>query len=180
MVYEAAMVRVDIASVLVVSMVLGGCRSCDEEKSAAADAAAVGPTMPTGMLVPNDGPSTAPGAGAELRVTRHAKGGAFSEIQVARAGDRADRRDFERWRDDSVFVSLPAMTLLHEPFARALAGFDLFLPRLFDGESLVRLASELEAFAGRAQGEIAVTARELAALARTTAASGNGLWVLGI
>ncbi|HSO34301.1 MAG TPA: hypothetical protein VLT33_17315 [Labilithrix sp.] len=174
------MVRVVIASVLGASMVLGGCRSCGDEKSGATDAAAVGPTMPQGMLVPSDAPSATPGAATELRVWRHVKGGAFAELQVARPGDRADRRDFERWRDDSVFVPLPAMTLLHEPFARALPGFDLFLPRLFEGEALARLAAELDAFAGRASGDLAKAARDLAALARGTAAQGQALWVLGI
>ena len=114
------------------------------------------------------------------------KGGAFTELQVARPGDRADRVDFEHWRDDSSFVPLAAMTQLHEAFARALPGFDLFLPRLFGGEALARLASELDAFAARAlahaqaRGDLAATAGEISAMARATAAKGSALWVLGI
>ena len=171
-----------LAALLGAALVLGGCRSCDAPNGAA-DAAPAGPTMPTGMLVPNDAPSAAASAGAsELRIAHHVKGGAFTELQVARPGDRADRVDFEHWRDDSSFVSLAAMTLLHEAFARALPGFDLFLPRLFGGEALGKLATELDAFAARtsAHGDLAITAREIATLARATSAKGNALWVLGI
>jgi hypothetical protein len=173
------MVRFAFASLLGPSLVLGGCRSCDE-RSAPADAAPAGPTMPAGMLVPSDAPSVTEAGASSLRVVHHVKGGAFAELQLARAGDRADRRDFEHWRDDSAFLSLDAMTQLHEPFARALPGFDLFLPRLFDGEALERLAAELEAFALRAPGDLAASAREVSALARAAGAQGRGLWVLGI
>ena len=177
------MLRAVFASVLGASLVLGGCRSCDAPRGGAADAAPAGPTMPAGMLLPSE--SAAPSAAAppgtsELRIARHVEGGAFTELQVARPGDRADRRDFERWRDGSSFVSLAAMTLLHEPFARALPGFDLFLPRLFAGDALAKLASELDAFAARTQGDIAAVAREIATLARATSAKGSALWVLGI
>ena len=183
------MLRAVFASVLGASLVLGGCRSCDAPRGGAADAAPAGPTMPAGMLLPNDNdndndndaPSAAaPRGTSELRIARHVEGGAFTELQVARPGDRADRRDFERWRDGSSFVSLAAMTLLHEPFARALPGFDLFLPRLFAGDALAKLASELDAFAARTQGDIAAVAREIATLARATSAKGSALWVLGI
>jgi len=177
------MLRPVFASVLGASLVLGGCRSCDAPSGGAADAAPAGPTMPAGMLLPNDNdaPSAAaPLIASELQIAHHVKGGAFTELQVARPGDRADRRDFEHWRDDSSFVSLAAMTLLHEPFARALPGFDLFLPRLFAGEALAKLASELDAFAARTQGDIAAAAREIATLARATSAKGSALWVLGL
>jgi len=177
------MLRAAFASVLGASLALAGCRSCDAPGTGAAEAAPAGPTMPTGMLVPGAAPSAAASAGASaLRLVHHVKGGAFTELQVARPGDRADRADFEHWRDDSSFVPLAAMTLLHEAFARALPGFDLFLPRLFGGEALARLASELDALAAQAQGQgdLAATAREIAALARATAAKGSALWVLGI
>jgi hypothetical protein len=170
------MVRVAMASILGVSMTVGGCRACGVEKSGERDATAMGPTMPPGMLVPTDAPSAQASPPTDLRVARHVKEGAFVELQIARPGDRESRRDFERWRDDSLFVSLPAMTLLHEPFARALPGFDLFLPRLFGGAALAILAAELDAFAGRASS----AAREIAELARVTAAKGDALWVLGI
>jgi hypothetical protein len=140
--------------------------------------------MPTGMLVPAL-PSKGGGGGHAnanadpLRVARGVKSGAWTELQVARPGDSTERKDFEHWRDDSRFVSLEAMTLLHEPFARALPGFDLFLPRLYDPAALTRLATELDAFAQRATGPLAETARELAALSRETSAKGASLWVLG-
>jgi hypothetical protein len=108
------------------------------------------------------------------------KGGAYAELQLARPGDREDRKDFEHWRDDSLYVSLAAMTALHDAFARALPSFDLFLPRLFAGDTLGRLADELGAFAARSSGELALTARELADHARATKAKGQALWVLGI
>ena len=150
------MVRVAFFSVLGASLALGGCRSCDAPSAAK------------------------PLDASELRIAHHVKGGPFTELQVARAGDRADRVDFEHWRDDSSFVPLAAMTLLHEAFARALPGFDLFLPRLFGGEALAKLAAELEAFAANAKGDIVATAREIATLARATSAKGDALWVLGI
>lgn len=176
------MVRASVASLLAATIALGGCRSCSEDRGRAGDggAAVSGPTMPTGMLVPSDARPADASSSSSLRLARHVKGGAWAELQVARPGDRADRMDFQHWRDDSIFVSLEAMTLLHEPFARALPGFDLFLPRLYADEALAKLSGELEAFALRSQGEIAATARELAAIARDAAAKGTGLWVLGI
>lgn len=122
--------------------------------------------------------TNAPSA-ANLRVARNVKGGAWTELQTARAGDRPDRIDFQHWRDDSRFVSLDAMTLMHEAFARALPGFDLFLPRLFSPDALVKLAGELDAFATRSGGDIATTARELAAYARVSATKQESVWVLG-
>jgi hypothetical protein len=175
------MLRASMVPLFAAAVVLGGCRSCSEESGRAADggAAVSGPTMPPGMLVPTDAPSAAASSAPSLRLARHVKAGAWTELQVALPGDRAGRMDFQHWRDDSTFVSLEAMTLLHEPFARALPGFDLFLPRLFAGEALVKLAAELDAFALRSRGEIAETARELAVMARESAAKGKGLWVLG-
>lgn len=158
-----------------------GCRSCVEGEGAAVDAGPAPPKMPIGMLMPVDA-STAPddaGAGA-MRVAHGMKGGAWTELQRARPGDTPDRTDFQHWQGDSSFVSLEAMTLMHEAFARALPGFDLFLPRLFAPDALGRLAAELEAFAPRAaNADIAAAARELAQLARGAAGKGQSLWVLG-
>jgi hypothetical protein len=141
--------------------------------------------MPTGMLVPPvaatsaSAPARAAEAGAgSAGVARHVKAGAWVELQIARPADDADRREFTHWSDDSWFVSLDAMTALHEPFARVLPGFDLFLPRLFTPEALGRLGDELDAFAGGAAGELAPTARELASVARSAAAKRQSLWVL--
>jgi hypothetical protein len=175
---------------------VAGCRSCAEDDGRAARPSEKSPqpTMPTGMLVPiaappsssasaSAGAGTAPapveGATGELRVMHNLKAGTWTELQRARPGDRPDRAEFQRWRDDSRFVSLDAMTLLHEPFARALPGFDLFLPRLFGPAALAKLATELEAFAKRSRGTIAATASELGALAKDLAQKDESLWVLG-
>ena len=166
------------AALLAVALTVAGCRSCSDERGRGGDAGVTGPTLPTGMLVPSDAPSGAASSAPRLSVARKVKSGAWVELQIARASDRADRRDFQHWRDDSRFVSLEAMTLLHEPFARSLPGFDLFLPRLYTSEALARLAAELDAFASRSEGDIAATARELAALARSVAEAGGALWVL--
>ena len=167
------------AALLAVALTVGGCRSCSDERGRGGDGGAVsGPTMPTGMLVPSNAPSGAASSAPGLAVARNRKSGTWVELQIARSGDRADRRDFQHWRDDSLFVPLEAMTLLHEPFARELPGFDLFLPRLYTSEALAKLAAELDAFASRLQGEIAATAREVAAFARSVAEAGGGLWVL--
>lgn len=158
-----------------------GCRSCADEPGGAADVGPAPPAMPLGMLMPVDaaGAATGTAAGA-MRVARGMKSGAWTELQIARPGDTAERTEFQHWRDDSSFVSLEAMTLMHEAFARALPGFDLFLPRLFAPDALVRLAAELEAFAPRAaNADVATTARELALLARGAAGKGQSLWVLG-
>ena len=168
-----------------------GCRSCaNDPGSAGRDAAGAQPAMPPGMLMPageggersEQGKPAGEGSGGDaagLRVARHVKSGAWTELQVAAAGDTADKKDFQHWREDSVFVSLEAMTLLHESFARALPGFDLFLPRLFGPDALAKLATELDGFAKTSSGPIAETARELSALAKDTAAKRQSLWILG-
>lgn len=167
---------------------LTGCRSCgDDEKAAPPERReASGPAMPSGMLVPQDnGEGGAGGAGAPdqsgegMRVARGIKSGAWVELQVAGEGDQADRRSFDRFRDDARFVSLEAMTKLHEAFALALPGFDLFLPRLFGGEALSKLARELDALAAKGGASAAGLARELAGIVREHAQKGQSLWVLG-
>jgi hypothetical protein len=54
------------------------------------------------------------------------------------------------------------MAVLHEPFARALPGFDLFLPRLLEGEALGTLRIELLSL----QGELLAMPSARAAKAR--------------
>jgi hypothetical protein len=133
------------------------------------------------MLAAPGADGAAVGAAADpWRVARGIKGGAWAELQLARPGDTAERKDFERWRDDSWFVSLEAMTALHDPFARALPGFDLFLPRLYVPDALSTLATELDALAARSTGPAAVTSRELASVAREASAKHQSLWVLGL
>ncbi len=160
-----------------------GCRSCAEERASAVDAGPAGPTMPAGMLMPLDaaGAGTGTGAAADgMRVAHGIKGGAWTELQIAQPGDAPARTNFQHWRDDSSFVSLEAMTLLHEAFARALPGFDLFLPRLFTPDALLLLAAELEALALRvANPPLAATARQIAQIARTAGDKGQSVWVLG-
>ena len=174
------------------AILLAGCRGCGDDGGGAVarDGGKAQPTMPVGMLMTSEagagasasasesGAGAGAGAGA-MRVTRGVKGGAWTELQVAAGGDSPERRTFEHWRDDSRFVSLEAMTLLHEAFARALPGFDLFLPRLYGPEALTRLAAELSAFEKRSTGDISATAREIAALATELAAKHQSLWVLG-
>jgi hypothetical protein len=138
----------DAASMaLLFTITLAGCRACGE--SAAADAGSIDPSqrpMPTGMLAPAPVGDAAPSSAARLRIAVHQKGGDWTELQIASPDDRPNKPTFEHWRDDSRFVSLDAMTLLHDPFARAMPGFDLFLPRLFDREALLRLHAELLAY----------------------------------
>ena len=170
--------RSPVVLFLTVTIFIGGCRSCGEDKERGRPAVS-GPTMPPGMLVPSDAPAAPAAATSSLRVARNVKAGPWTELQVARPGDRAERLDFQHWRDDSVFVSLEAMTLLHEAFARALPGFDLFLPRLYGPDALTKLATELSAFEKRSAGDIAATALEIAALANELATKRQSLWVLG-
>jgi hypothetical protein len=144
--------RAGVVAALVLGTTIGvGCRGCGESaREAPADASA--PTMPTGLLTPStDSPprpadDVAPSPAERLAMARGKTGGDSSpwiELQLARANDGPARSSFERWQSDSRFLSLDAMTLLYEPFARSLPGFDLFLPRLLDSAALRRLQSEL-------------------------------------
>jgi hypothetical protein len=173
-----------VAGLLVVAA--SGCRSCADDKNADAvpDAHVAQPTMPTGMLMPAASAGASAGASATAGATpgavaRGMKGGAWVELQIARAGDAADRREFTHWNDDSWFVSLEAMTRLHEPFAKTLPGFDLFLPRLFAPDALVKLGEELAAVARSTSSDAAKTANDLASIVRSAAAKKQALWVLG-
>jgi hypothetical protein len=101
--------------------------------------------MPRGLLVPLPDAGASPGPGAtpaeRLRIARGlARGDGWVELQVARANDR-----FEPSDPNARFLSIDAMTLLHDAFARASPGFDLFLPRRLDAAALSRLESELGA-----------------------------------
>lgn len=102
--------------------------------------------MPPGMLTPLPSAASAspPGSPADrLSMARERRGGEWAELQIAQPGDSPERTSFERGQPGARFLSLDAMTLLHDPFARALPGFDLFLPRRFDGAALGRLRLEL-------------------------------------
>jgi hypothetical protein len=169
------------AGVLVLAC--AGCRSCAEDRSADAvpDGRVAQPTMPTGMLMPPASASASTSASTSAAaggVVRGRKGGAWVELQIARAGDEANRREFTRWNDDSWFLSFDAMTRLHQPFAKALPGFDLFLPRLFAPDALVKLGDELAAFARSTNDDAAQTANDLASTVRSAAAKKQSLWLL--
>ncbi len=132
----------------VLGLVTAGCQSCSDARDAteaSPRSGTSGPTMPVGMLapLPDAAPPPAPGAAERLSMARGKTAGEWAELQVARANDGPDRRAFERWQPDSRFLSLDAMRLLHDAFARALPGFDLFLPRHLDGAALGRLRAEL-------------------------------------
>ena len=108
-------------AVCLVVATCAGCRGCTEDKEAAPDARVAQPTMPPGMLMPKPGAdaeatSASADAGA-FRVARGIKGGAWVELQNARPGDEADRKEFTHWNDDSWFVSLDVIAL--EPYFRA-------------------------------------------------------------
>jgi|GEM_PF-3065826 len=177
------------------------CKSCDVRPAgpgdggddpAVAEGPHVQPTMPEGMLLPGAGGGGgasgeggsdrgASGGGASaapgVRTARRVKAGPYAELQPAAAGDRPSRRDLASWSDASLFVSLEAMALLHEAFARALPGFDLFVPRLLGPDALRVLAGELAPIE-RAGGPAASAAREVAAYADELAKQQRGLWVL--
>jgi hypothetical protein len=105
-----------------------------------------------------------------LAMARGKTGGAWAELQIAGANDSSDpntRNPFDHWQSDSRFLSLDAMTLLHDPFARASPGFDLFLPRLLDVAALGRLRTELASM----KSAVAAIATAQAAKARWGEAS---------
>jgi hypothetical protein len=114
-----------------------GCR-CDNGRADAIDAGAQ-PTMPKGMLAPAPVPIVDAGEPlprpARLRAYA-ARPTAGDWVLVRAAPDDNGRR----------YVSVDTMTLLHDAFARAMPGFDLFVPRRFEGDGLARLASELRSF----------------------------------
>lgn len=167
------------------------CRGCDASSVGPAEAGVVatttasGPRMPAGMLAPSGSSAatdTDAGDRPSLQLARGQKAGSWVELQIAGATDDATRKTFDHWKDDSRFLSLDALTLLHGAFARAMPGFDLFLPRLFAGETLAKLVKELEAFAADAKNgaTINATARDAAAFAKEVSGKARGLWVLGV
>jgi len=110
--------------------------------------------MPSGMLGPAS-PGAAVGGGgddpAALRLVALAADAGVPEgsVTIAIVDDpRADAplRGSGLPARQTFFVSAAAITLLHGPLSRALPGFDLFLPRRFEGTALLRLAEELAAF----------------------------------
>lgn len=182
---------------------LAGCR-CGEP---AREEAPSPPAMPSGMLAPLPAIPPRVDAVEALSMTRGKTAGEWIELQLAATNDVPDRRTFERWLPESRFLSLDAMTLLHDPFARALPGFDLFLPRLLDPPALARLDAELVAFGASVatlslvdakrrfaspvihsleneaswqavRSALLNTVEELTGLARGLAPTGRGLWIV--
>lgn len=82
-------------------------------------------------------------ASARLRLGRGVASGTWVELQSTTAADSPTRSDFDRFRGDARFLTLDAMALLHDAFARASPGFDLFVPRLLDRDACARVAVEL-------------------------------------
>ncbi len=106
--------------------------------------------MPKGMLMPAPSGSTAPVERGDyaLHHERIATG-----VELVRASptdtERNDvRGDAAGGVEDAAYLSLDAMTVFHDAFARAYRGgtFDLFVPRIVDGRAL---ADELRALVQR-------------------------------
>lgn len=135
------------SSVWLVAFGLGlfGCRGCDAPSYGPAEAGPVtsGPRMPAGMLSPA---GDAEVKSRSLKLEKGIKTGSWVELQIADPKDEPSRARFNPYGDDSRFFSLDVLPLLHKPFASALPAFDLFVPRLFAGDTLTRLIDELAEF----------------------------------
>lgn len=118
--------------VVALGALFAGCRACDD---GAPPGGNVQPPMPTGMLsAPRE--ATAPLSEdvlARLRASRTAQPG---WVELAPGGTVMDE---SRW------VSLTALSLMENAFARAQPGFGPFGARDVQPESMARLASELRA-----------------------------------
>lgn len=178
--------RVVIRRPLALALLLAcgsGCRGCAEGAREEAHEVS-GPTMPVGLLVPvADGGGTTgnePASGFSFRRGPKPAGSGWIELQIARTNDTPDRSTFERGLADSSYLSVDAAMALHDAFARALPGYDPFVPRLFDSAALARLVTELADVKRGARPELERTVEQLSALAEGTANQGRGLWVLGI
>jgi hypothetical protein len=141
------------AFALMVGLVLGlgGCRACEGSATAPSEppAEAGGPPMPVGLL--GAGKPAAPPAASlsvpeRLRLSTEPRP-EWAELRILapHPGPPPDpqlTRSLEAG-PDSRFLSLDAMTLLHDAFGRASPGFDLFQPRRFDADAVGRLRVEL-------------------------------------
>lgn len=102
--------------------------------------------MPRGLLVPGADAAAVYTARGDLALHRDRIEGV--ELHGASASD-VERNDVDGGAADAVYLSLDAMTVLHDVFARAYVrssdggAFDLFVPRIVDGRVL---ADELRAF----------------------------------
>lgn len=136
--------------------------------------------MPRGLLVPGADAAAVSTPRGDLALHHDRVEGV--ELHGASATD-TERNDVDAGAADAVFLSLDAMTVFHDAFARAYArssdggAFDLFVPRLVDGHAL---AVEVRAFLDRlpadAPGRDLVT-QTGAALIQVAEARGR-LWVL--
>lgn len=132
---------------------LSSCRPRQDPTPASetADASMQKP-LPLGMLgtsaLPSLSDAGAPaGIARRLRTSRERGTAAgIVELYPAAPGDTPTRTTFEHLKGGSLYLPLDAMTLLHESFARAMPGFDTFVPQLLDAVALGRLRAELVRF----------------------------------
>lgn len=96
-----------------------------------------------------------------LSIGRLKKSGEWAELQAAAPSDSPDRTTFEHWRADSLYLSIDAITLLHDAFARSLPGFDLFLPKLYEPSRLPLLRKELTTLRSQLSNMLAVSAAKV-------------------
>jgi len=102
--------------------------------------------MPKGMLVPAPSGSTAPVERGDYAL-HHAPIAGGVELRPASPTD-TERNQVDAGASDAVWLSLDAMKVFHDAFARAYqpGTFDLFVPRIVDGKAL---AAELRALLER-------------------------------
>jgi hypothetical protein len=143
--------RVPLAVMLGLVLGLGGCRACEGSSVAPGEpmVEAGGPPMPVGLLGagrPVAAPAGSLSVPERLRLASEARP-EWAELRIL-APHPGEPPGLPPTRSveggpDSRFLSLDAMTLLHDAFGRASPGFDLFQPRLFDAHAVGRLRGEL-------------------------------------
>jgi len=161
--------------VVVLFFFAAGCRGCsDEEKPA--------PPMPRGMLVPAPSGATVPAERGDYTL-HHERISSGVELHLAGPADTERgnvdiRGDAAEGAAAAVWLSLDAMTVFHDAFARAYqpGTFDLFVPRIVDGKALaVELRALLERLApGTVRDALARTGAELIQFVEAR----ERLWVL--
>lgn len=162
-------------------VVLAACKGREQPAPAAVEVhdASMQKPLPTGMLM--GAPSAAPAKTAPARRLRSMRGvtsGEWIELQPAAPGDSPKRTTFDHFRNDSLFLPLDAMTLLHDAFARAEPGFAPLSPQLLDALALGRLKGELGSFRKQWTAVTSVSAarERFAASALVRGLASDGEW----